>query len=63
MTAPVPATRSGRCDCCTTAYASGDLILWDSGVRGWVLVPHESAASRNRRQSTTPLRRMSSPAS
>ena len=57
MTTPVPATRSGRCDCCTTAYASGELILWDSGVRGWVLVPHESAASRNRRAPAEPVRR------
>ena len=56
MTTSVPATRAGHCDCCTTAYASGEAIIWDSGVRGWVLVHHESAASRNRRQPATSVR-------
>jgi hypothetical protein len=46
MTAPVPATRSGRCDCCSTAYRAGTPILWDSVVSGWVLAGHRSAGSR-----------------
>ena len=46
MTAPVPATRAGRCDCCTTPYRAGTPIIWDSVVSGWVLAGHRSAGSR-----------------
>ena len=46
MTAPVPATRAGRCDCCTTPYRAGTPIIWDSVVSGWVLAAHRSAGSR-----------------
>lgn len=46
MSAPVPATRSGNCECCATAYRAGTPIVWDSVVGGWVLAPHRSAGSR-----------------
>ncbi|WP_395725950.1 hypothetical protein [Nakamurella sp.] len=46
MSAPVPATRSGNCECCSTAYRAGTPIVWDSVVGGWVLAPHRSAGSR-----------------
>jgi hypothetical protein len=46
MSAPVPATRAGRCDCCSTAYRAGTPIVWDSVVAGWVLAGHRSAGSR-----------------
>ena len=46
MSAPVPATRAGSCDCCSTPYRAGTPIVWDSVVAGWVLAPHRSAGSR-----------------
>jgi hypothetical protein len=46
MGSPVPATRSGRCDCCSTPYSAGTPIVWDQAVSGWVLAGHRSAASR-----------------
>jgi len=46
MSAPVPATRAGRCDCCFTPYRAGTPIVWDTVVSGWVLAGHRSAASR-----------------
>lgn len=46
MSAPVPATRAGNCDCCSTAYRAGTPIVWDSVVAGWVLAGHRSAGSR-----------------
>ena len=44
MSAPVPATRAGRCDCCSTPYRAGTPIVWDTVVSGWVLAGHRSAA-------------------
>jgi hypothetical protein len=46
MSTPVPATRAGRCDCCSAAYPAGTHIVWDSLVAGWVLAGHRSVASR-----------------
>ena len=46
MSAPVPATRAGNCECCSTAYRAGTPIVWDSVVAGWVLAAHRSAGSR-----------------
>ena len=46
MSAPVPATRAGNCDCCSSPYRAGTPIVWDSVVAGWVLAAHRSAGSR-----------------
>ncbi len=47
MSSPVPATRFGRCDCCSTPYSAGTPIVWDPAVSGWVLAHHRSAAGRS----------------
>ncbi len=40
----VPATRAGRCECCSAPYPAGALVVWDSV--GLVLIAHRSASSR-----------------
>jgi hypothetical protein len=45
--AGTPATRAGRCECCSSAYPAGTPILWDRVAAGWVLTAHRSAGTRH----------------